>query len=146
MAVTTSGAAGLTRIRLAATLAGVAILLVAAGAGYAIGLENGRAGMTVRQVTATQVANAMRDDQFYSDFGGNTLVMHGIVQSVGVRGTDEIVEIRNQSSYRTQCDIGPQRPAITPGDKVVVVVEAESAERQANAVLLMRCTLISPSV
>ena len=43
-------------------------------------------GLSIKRVTATEIANAMQEDRFYADYRQNTLLVDGIVSSLSMRG------------------------------------------------------------
>jgi hypothetical protein len=122
--------------------AAIAVLLTAVGGGFFfLGAKHATETMAIRRVTPDQVARAMQDDSFYSDFKEATLVMRGTVASVHQRAGDVVVEFSTRSAYKSLCDLGS--PLSTPhvGDTITVLAEGATVERRPSAVMLTGCTL-----
>ena len=56
--------------------------------------------LTFKTVTATQTANAMKDDSFYSNYNENTLVIHGVVSSVTNQNNDLVIGLKTNFSIK----------------------------------------------
>ena len=101
--------------------AGVALAFIATAAfAFWLGDQHARTGIAVKRVTVSDVANAMKEDRFYSDNGKTALVMNGTISSVGTDGSDLIADFQTNSSFRVRCDLGPQSQ-VRPGDTITVV-------------------------
>ena len=116
----------------------IVIILVGVGCffwGWRMSLNR----LTFKTVTATQTANAMKDDSFYSNYNENTLVIHGVVSSVTNQNNDLVIGLNTNSTYKTFCDLGQTSSYLRKGDVVTILAEGATAERQTNAVMLKDC-------
>jgi hypothetical protein len=119
-------------------LFGVAAISFFAGDAYAVGT------LGVRQVTPDQLAQAMKADEFYSDFREDTLVVRGLVASV-YRGTGGVIlEFQTQDGAKTLCELGHHPAAIHTGNTVTAVTEGANAQRLSSGVLLGNCVVATP--
>ena len=82
--------------------------VVTAALAFFLGDKHATDGMSIKRVTATEIANAMKDDRFYADYGPSTLLVAGTVSSLSMRGGDVIAEFATDSSFQTLCDLGAQ--------------------------------------
>jgi hypothetical protein len=120
---------------------GLALVVVATAAlAFLLGGMQALDGLSIKRVTATQIANAMQEDRFYTDYRESTLLVDGVVSSVSMRGSDVIAEFKTDSSFQALYDLGPRSTSsLHAGDRMTVIAEAASAERQPSAVLLNGC-------
>jgi hypothetical protein len=133
--------ANLTRTRLLLLV----VLLVAIAGIISISLYLGDTyalnGLTFRNVTPDQLANAMHGDEFYSDYRENTLFVRGTVALVTKADQAVTLEFATPGSFKALCQMQQSQPTIQAGDTITVVSEAFTAKRQASAVLLTGCVL-----
>lgn len=99
--------------------------------------------LTVRTVTPTAIAAAMKNDDFYGTYNENTLLVKGEVASVTKQQGDTIVYLRTNSTYSAACDLGATSVSLQKGMPLTVLAEAATAERQPHGVLLINCVLPS---
>ena len=124
----------------AAALVGLVMAVLAAFlAGYAVAVS----GLHVEHVTPDRLAQAMRADEFYSDFRRDTVILRGIVASVSATGSTTTIVFQTASTWRTECQTTDAGPATRVGATLTVVAVAISAERLPSGVLLTGCA-ISP--
>lgn len=96
----------------------------------------------VKQVTADEIALAMQEDHFYSDYNPYALEVQGVVMDVRQANNDYILELATQIDTKVLCDFGSQAPNAKKGASVVVYSpDAHAAQRQNNAVLLVDCSI-----
>ncbi len=116
----------------------IVIILVIIGSfflGWRLTLSN----LTIKSITATQAANAMKNDNFYGSYDFNTLEIHGQITTVTKQNDDLIIGLVTHSTFKTLCDLGNTTSNLQKGDKVTVIAEGARAERQTSAVLLKDC-------
>jgi hypothetical protein len=132
----------LVRRRIAVGLGLAVVVLGIVVVAFLLGGRSAMVGLSIKRVTATDIANAMKDDHFYSDYGQSTLLLDGTVVSVSTRGNDLIAEFKTNSAYQALCDLGAHS-ASGPhvGDRILVIAEGASGERQPSAVLLHNCVV-----
>ena len=117
------------------------IIVVTAGIAFSLGTKHAQGDLSIKRVSATDVANAMKEDRFYADYSESTLVVAGTVSSLGTHGRDVIAGLRTSSTFQTLCDLGTHAPNSRVGDRITVVAEGAGAQRQPSAVLLTGCTV-----
>ena len=123
-------------------LLAVLVLLVLVGSvSFLLGDKHAVETMTIRTVTPDQVANAMKDDDFYANYRENTLLISGTVASVSKQHNDLVIGFKTSSSYRALCDFGSSSTTVHVGDTLTALTEGGVAERQPAAVLLAHCQL-----
>lgn len=92
------------------------------------------------RVTADEIARAMQEDHFFSDYGHNVLLVDGKVAAVTHQGSATILTLATAIDTKVQCDLGSSPAAVQPGD--AVTVQSAEGQRQPSAVLLVNCTLL----
>jgi hypothetical protein len=96
----------------------------------------------MKHVTADEIALAMQEDHFYSDYDPYALVVQGVVTDVRQANNDYILEMETQIDTKVLCDFGSQAPNTKVGDSIEVFSpHARQAQRQPSAVLLMDCSI-----
>lgn len=95
----------------------------------------------ITRATPGQLANAMQQDAFYSNYRGSTLLIDATTASVTDRAGATIVELVTTSSFTVLCNLGQARATTHAGDAVTVVAEGAAAQRQSAGVLLQRCAI-----
>jgi hypothetical protein len=121
----------------------VAVLaIIAAGVGgFVLGDIQSVKGMTVTRATPHELAEAMRQDRFFSDYRKSALLVSGTVASVGRRGGQLIVGFQTDSAYGASCDLRTATVAPRVGETFTVVTAGQAAERLPSAVLLYDCVV-----
>jgi uncharacterized protein (UPF0333 family) len=99
--------------------------------------------MSFKEVTSTQLAAAMRQDEFWSSNRFNTLVFDGKVKSVNTDGNKTTVEFVNSDTYSTSCELNNSNTKFKVGETYKFAVETYQAERQLKGVLLHNCILLN---
>lgn len=125
--------------RIAVGLGFALLLMVTAVLAFFLGDKHATGGMSIKRVTATEIANAMKDDRFYADYGQSTLLVNGTVSSLSMRGSDVIAELTKDSSFQALCDLGAHPFISRTGEWITVIAEGAGAERQPSAVFLHDC-------
>ncbi len=95
----------------------------------------------VVHVSADEVALAMQEDRFYSDYVHKTLVVQGTVSAVRQQGNDLLIELTTSIPTRVLCDVGNHGTAASPGDRITVQASSDEAQRGAESVLLQSCSV-----
>ena len=96
----------------------------------------------VRHVTADEIALAMQQDHFYSDYNPYSLIVQGIVTDVLHENQDTIVELATQIDTKVWCDFGKHAPGVKTGENIEVLSpNAHLAQRHSKAVLLVDCSI-----
>lgn len=98
--------------------------------------------LTIRQVSPTQVANAMKDDHFWVSYREDTLVISGIVTSVTHSGNKTIVGLKTASSYGAQCSFANTDVVINVGQSIKVLSIANAAGRLKSGVQFNNCMTV----
>lgn len=93
------------------------------------------------KVTADQIAQAMQDDEFYSDYRGNMLIMTGKIHAVNQNNKGTRLELETSLPTKVICDLGTQTVSSKPGDQITIQALAGEAERAPSAVLLKNCRI-----
>ncbi len=131
-------------IRRLAWLGGLGLVLVGSTACAAL-RENiptpTPAPASLMHVTADQIAQAMHEDHFYSDYGNNVLVILGTVLSVNQQNNDLTVTLNTTPPTGVVCDLGKSTTLLEAGDAVTVTARADQALREPDAVLLKNCSI-----
>jgi len=120
------------------------VLIVLAGAvGIAafLGDHYALSNLTVEQATPDELAAAMQNDHFYSDYNEATLVVRGVVASIAGDGPGAVLQFQTQGVYQTRCQLDHYPSTVHPGDTITVVAEGATAERLPTGVLLKGCSL-----
>lgn len=99
--------------------------------------------LTIKSVTPNQIANAMKNDSFYSTYDENTLMVRGQISTISKQGKDLVIGLKSNSSFKLLCDLGNVSLNLQIGNKVTVFAEGATAERQPNAVLLKNSVELS---
>jgi hypothetical protein len=99
--------------------------------------------VTLERVTPTQVAEAMKNDQFFSDYRTTVLIMQGTVVSVDTSKKKSIVRFETNSSFSTSCSFDKAPRTILPGTSVTVLSVGADATRQPHGAQLGRCIISS---
>jgi hypothetical protein len=95
---------------------------------------------TVR-VTAKEVAQAMQDDRFFSDYGSSILLVRGEISSVEQQETFTVVALRTSSPEGVACEIAAGTTAPV-GQMVTVRARSADAQRSGPTVVLHNCHLV----
>lgn len=92
--------------------------------------------------SAADLARAMQEDHFYSDYGRSLLRVSGTVAEVRQEGGSAILVLETGLATRTECDFGGQALALQPGQQVTVLsADASRAKRLPGALRLEACRL-----
>lgn len=95
--------------------------------------------MSFKNVTPTQLAAAMRKDEFWSDYRFDTLVFSGTVNGVNSKDGVASVNIKTADTYSLTCEVKAAQDNFTPGKTYAFEAETYQAERQPQGVLLRNC-------
>lgn len=122
---------------IALLIGGLVLLLVVGASAFFLGDKHALETMSVEHASPHDLAEAMRDDRFYSSYRERTLVVRGTV----VSDAGGMVGLQTDSSYSLICDLGAQPTNVRVGDTITVVAEGAVAERQPSGVLLRGCLI-----
>ncbi len=122
--------------RLVAVLAVSSVIVGTACLAFFVGYRHARGATSIDRVTASEIANAMKADRFYADYGHRVLLVDGIVSSVSVRGSESIVSFKTGSSFQAKCALGVLPTSLRVDKPITVIAVADDAEREPSAVLL----------
>ncbi len=117
-----------------------AVAILAMGM-YFLGDKHGVESMTFKTATPTELADAMKNDNFYSIYRENTLIVSGVIASLSQQGNDLVLGFKTSSSYNAYCNLGSATTSLHVGDTTTVMSEAARAERQPGAVMLTGCMI-----
>lgn len=119
-------------------LASVAVLLLLAnGASFWFGILHARQAVGIERVTTTQLADAMKHDGFYSEYGNAALLFTGQVVATKQQGNVTIATFKTDSSYSLECQFSNIQLNI--GQSISVAAPGGNASRLVNGVLLHDC-------
>lgn len=93
-------------------------------------------------VSADQIAKAMQGDRFYSDYGHQTLLVKGTVQSVVKLNADWVALLGTSVPMKVACHFGPESPKVRVGQ--TIIVQSAEGERGAPDMSLRNCRLRNP--
>lgn len=125
----------------AASALAVVIVVAVVVSAFFVGNRLAVTSLSVARVTPAQIASAMKDDHFYSDYNERTLIVAGTVRSLVTQNGHLIAELDTGSTFRVLCDLDPMSAHAAIGDRLTVVAEGAEAQRQSSAVLLKGCTV-----
>ena len=94
---------------------------------------------TIVQVTADEIAQAMYEDHFFSDYGQNTLRVHGVLASLYWQDNIHIAALSTSIQTTVLCDLGTASTTVRPGNTITVTAPAADAQRASFAVMLRNC-------
>jgi hypothetical protein len=99
--------------------------------------------LPVVHLTADQVARAMEEDRFFSDYAQTTLLIQGTVYSVKRLEGHLIIGLDTTVSTKVMCDLGAYFGIVHLGALVTVqsTNPQRDASRQGSAVMLKNCTI-----
>jgi hypothetical protein len=92
------------------------------------------------RVSADDVARAMAEDRFFSDYGERILVISGRIGDVSVSGTNARISLVTSTPAVVLCETFGE-PAVKAGDTIQVRARASDGVRDAAGVLLRSCEL-----
>jgi hypothetical protein len=123
-------------------VAGLLLISLAAGVGgFLLGDVHAVKEISVMRATPHELAEAMKQDRFFSDYRQSALLVTGTIASV-TRGTDHlIVALRTGSAYGTSCDLGALPAAPRVGETLTVLTVGQAAERLPSGVRLHDCVI-----
>lgn len=119
----------------------VVVILILVGLGlFYLGDQYALNKMNVLAATPTQMAEAMKNDLFYSKYRENTLVFSGQVLSISKDGLSSIANIKTSSSYGLFCKVGLNQVKV--GSSYRFIAEAYQAKRQTSALMFDQCFVL----
>ena len=94
--------------------------------------------MGFKQITTTQMAAAMRQDEFWYDYRFDTLIFEGKIQSISIHNTKKTLTFVTSDSYSASCEVA-QNIDYQVGRTYKFAAETYQAERQPKGILLHNC-------
>lgn len=82
------------------------------------------------------------NDQFYSDYNEDMLVVRGLVASLTGDGGGVELQFQTQTALTTRLQFDKYPATVHPGDTISVITDGAIAERLTFAVLLRGCHLL----
>jgi hypothetical protein len=119
----------------------VLVIVVAGIVLFLLGDIHAVQNMTIKRITPTQAANAMKADNFYTNYRESSLLVQGTVSSVSNSHNDLVVSFNTSSTFQARCDFGSSAAIFHQGQTITILSEGGAAERQPSAVLLTNCIL-----
>ena len=98
--------------------------------------------MAIRTATPNQLATAMQQDDFWSTYRENTLIVSGVVSSVTRTNSTSTVGLKTSVPYTLSCDVNNAPDTLKTGETIRILSEAYIAEREQSGVLLRNCVLL----
>jgi hypothetical protein len=95
--------------------------------------------LSFKEVTPTQLAATMRQDEFWSSYRFNTLVFDGKVQSIAKDSGKTTLGFVTSDAYGASCEVTNSNDTFKIGNTYKFEAETYQAERQAHGVLLHNC-------
>jgi hypothetical protein len=120
---------------------GVVELVLVGAAAFFLGDKHAAEAMSVKRASPNELAEAMKQDHFFSSYRESTLLVRGTVVSADHADGGGMVGLQTGSTYSLTCDLGHQPMSAHLVDAVTVLAEGSSAERQSSGVLLRGCTI-----
>ena len=119
-------------------LAGVVVLLLIANIGsYWFGNLHARQVAGIQRVTPAEMADAMQQDNFYSNYGGAALLFSGTITSINEKNGMSLAVINTGRPYSVTCQF---TTPVSSGETISIAAPGGSAERLPQGVLLHNCT------
>lgn len=136
----------MTRGRWLVVLAGPLVCVaVAATTSWTLGRQHALGSLAFADVSATDAAQAMQDDHFFSDYGDKILVVHGTVANVQTSGGGYAISLGTGTAFGLMCTVtspsGAGQPAA--GTVITAVAPGGTAQREPSSVNLPDCRLMS---
>ncbi len=129
---------------LAVAVVGAALIALAALLGGCTALRTGApapaASAPAVQLTPDEIATAMQQDRFFSDYGGKIVRVQGTVAAVHPGKNNLIVELTTSSSSKVLCNLGQYAGPVHAGDTITVA--SADVQRVKSGVLLRNCIVV----
>jgi len=128
----------------------VGVLAVAAGVvavvgSFWLGGRHALGNAVIVDVSADQVAQAMQDDHYYSDYGSDVLIIHGSVAATNRSGGQVTIEFHTNSATSMSCTLDAPSGVPTIAAHISVLVVGASAQREPSAVTYSTCRTLPPT-
>lgn len=114
----------------------IAVIVIGLGSFWA-GSLHAKGAMGVERVSVVQLADAMQQDHFYSDYGDSAVLFTAKVSKVDAKDDTSLVTFATGRPYDVVCQF--TNISVHTGQAVSVVAPAGSADRQPHGVLLHNC-------
>jgi hypothetical protein len=121
----------------------VVVVVIGTGAGaFFIGNGHALGALQIQRVTPDQMATAMQNDEFYSDYRESTLLVRGTVASIKANGSGATIAFKTSGTFTTSCQLSQYPTTVHAGDAVTAVTEGATAQRLTSGVSLSDCVLM----
>jgi len=122
-------------------LGGAFLVILILGAGsYWAGNLHARQNIGIEHVTASQLGDAMQQDNFFSSYGSAALLFKGTVSNVKNGNNVSLVTFATNHPFNVICQF-PSNLSVKTGQTISVIAPGGTAERQKSGVLLHNCSL-----
>jgi hypothetical protein len=133
------------RLLIATGVVALLLLLCLGAAGFFwLGFHSGVSGLRIESVSPATLAQAMADDQFYSNYNQATLLIQSRVDGVLRHNGVTTLTLPAPAGRAVSCQLTAD-PPIQVGQALTLLTEGAAAVRQPNGVLLTGCVVISAS-
>lgn len=123
-------------------LIGVLVLATVIGtdiSAFFLGSRHATSNLTIQRVTPDEVATAMQNDNFYSKYGNDTLIIQGTIAKVSTSAGIVTIDFSTTGDYKTRCQLHPLTSKVHLGASVTLIAEAGRASRLSKGVLFPAC-------
>ena len=128
--------------RVVLTAAVVVVVIGAVAGAFFVGDGHALGALQIQQVTPDQMATAMHNDEFYSNYRESTLLVRGTVASIEANGGGATIEFKTSVTFTTSCQLSQYPTTVHAGDDVTAVTEGATAQRLTSGVSLSDCVLM----
>ena len=122
-------------------IAAVLIILFALLAAFVIGHQMALRNLSFKNVSATQAAEAMKNDDFYDNYKENVVIIRGQITSIYKNANTIKIGLKTTSTYGLQCTLNTNFFKGKIGDVITIEGIGGNAVREPAGVLLQNCKL-----
>ena len=123
------------------TVIAVIVFFVLIIGAFLIGNRMAFNGLSFKNVTANQAAEAMKNDDFYSNYKENILIIRGQVSSYSKSGTTTTIGLKTDSSYSLSCTLNDASVFDKVGDVITIEGIGGTAVRDPSGVSFPDCKI-----
>lgn len=120
----------------------VIILFIIASTSFFLGWRDTLNNLSIKIVTSTEAANAMKNDNFYSSYNENVLIIHSKVAAIRNNGNNTVVQLSNNSLFQTFCETSSNVASLKIGQNITITAIGATAHRNKKAVTLIGCYIL----
>lgn len=96
--------------------------------------------LPILRVTADDLARAMQQDSFFSEYGSAILQVHGTIASVTRAANNAQIELKTSQVTKVICATTSDTSQLKAGDPITI--QSSHGERGTGAVLLNECIVL----